>query len=500
MRLAPVAVAVAMLTIGLTGLAHSPTEERITNVPDVEDEDRYVNVQQIEDDVRLQAGWWADNGYAVNLSETQVDGVEESLEPEWVRVDDADGTATVNVASHGAVIAAVDVFEVPEDGGTFTPDCPQDAAYPLYPGEDEPAISYAARLLDETPQNTVTQPAQADDGHLHDEVEVELDLDENPEGYLLAVYPQVASDTLSNVTGDAFIQTEVTGDALSAGAVDTNRKADLPVELSQWIDPLSPNSYFQCPNEGVEPPSVIPLPDELPADQPTVEPPTEDDLLGASLPAPGATTQDGPIGHGLDLETTDGHTDETCSDAERKRTDEGYVMLANERGEEATVTEVAKFFVTDPASEATPFRLSPFANGLDAWVLDLGCELGDPGPGSANMVCLNHDHSVLPGQVTTGDLADDLGDRKYLLKFYGGEGLVDPRGTSSIQDVESIGGDGCTSAPGGTQYIVTVLEEGVTRGAYLDFTEQPPTGVYATDFCMSVSSDDSLDLQNCGAN
>jgi hypothetical protein len=245
---------------------------------------------------------------------------------------------------------------------------------------------------------------------------------------------------------------------------------------------------------------VIPLPDELPADQPTVEPPTEDDLLGASLPAPGATTQDGPIGHGLDLETTDGHTDATCSDAERKRTDEGYVMLANERGEEATVTEVAKFFVTDPASEATPFRLSPFANGLDAWVLDLGCELGDPGPGPANMVCLNHDHSVLPGQVTTGDLADDLGDRKYLLKFYGGEGLVDPRGTSSIEDVESIGGDGCTSAPGGTQYIVTVLEEGVTRGAYLDFTEQPPTGVYATDFCMSVSSDDSLDLQNCGAN
>ncbi len=426
----------------------------------------------IEDDLRVHAGWWNNQTYGVTLGETTVD---ESHEPVWVIIERMEGDATVNISTTGAVIAGVDVFEQPEEGGEFTPHCPQEIVYDLYPNEDEPFVSYAFGLTDHGPENQRIAPTGTDDeSNLTGQDEIELEELEDDGRYLMALYPQVAlGGTAADTLGEATISWQVEG---PVSAAQTDRLSEAPIEHGEWVNPGNLPENFDCVNEGFEPPGIVPFPDELPLAQPGS--PTMGDLLGTSLPG---TVQASSSHELLSLEDLVlPQSSHVCDPKDEKRID-GYIQAPNAAGNIATVTEVTNLFALNLAD--TPLLLDRWTQGLDAWVWELGCET--PGDDVQEEICIQE--TAFDEELLSFGVFEDLQEPSFAMKFYG-DSLADPK----FPHMHEIGASGCIDSeeiPSGVENIVIYLQEGAPQGMYFDFFEQPPSSAYSTHFCAAYGDE-----------
>lgn len=299
MRLVTLAVAVMLLSVAVPAYAHigdSPHTERERHRTS-----SYEGNMTIEDDFYAQAGWWGNDGHAVNETNGTVHenassstaGDRGDQQPEWLWIQqtttDPQSRVTVTLETTGAVVGAIDVFKWVKDegGGYYTPDCPQELVEELYPDQEEPLSSYPFRILHETVDyhqrgGTYSQ----EDGALTGEISVSLDPKESTGGFLVVIYPQAASNhaTVADEAGDATLNWTVEpegGDVVLRDDLQA-QQPNSPVETNQWLllDDLS-----ECANQGVELPPGL-LPDELPElPTSTQEGPTVGDLLDTGLPS-----------------------------------------------------------------------------------------------------------------------------------------------------------------------------------------------------------------------
>lgn len=284
-RLATLA-AVAMLlaavgpTLAQDGGAPEPGEYEVTR------EDPYYHNLTVENDVYLKPGYWgsqeidlptlefiyAGEGRGVDVNETDPSqsSQERKQELAWLYLHDPrdakeSAAYEVTVETNGPVVAAMDVFKV--WGGNqdrfITPNCPQKLVDDLYPEEDENRVGYGFRILHQTVDYRQRTAAGAS-------MSVDLFPRQSPQGFLVAVYPQVASgnDRVNQATGgstDIDITVSIDQDDL---LVDNrlNDQPPAPYHTSQWVG--SVDAAEQCADSGV------PLPDSL-TSQPLHELPGE---------------------------------------------------------------------------------------------------------------------------------------------------------------------------------------------------------------------------------
>lgn len=288
MRLATLAIATALLMAGAPALADDDGHDQPDPAP-LGDEryDNYGDILDIEEELYAQPGWWAGDGLQVSDGsggeadlETETDA-----EPAWLWIADASSTdVDLEVTSHGPVAGGVDVWKwrMSQDGGAFTPDCPQDPAAELAPEEGEPAPGYLDRVLRETVDHHQRGGAYqlAGDGHAMASMSTTLFMDEAPDGYLVAIYPQASSgaDPAEDAAGDAHLWWEVSGDDVRV--VDAlSKNTDTPAKFDEWTG-FTIAENLDCPLKALD--QILDNAPEVPTGPASAA--SAGDLLNASLP------------------------------------------------------------------------------------------------------------------------------------------------------------------------------------------------------------------------
>lgn len=305
MRLASLAVVATLLfAVGPT-IAEHRGEEKVT----VDEDNSFEDWIDVEDDAYVKAGWWdgaapapsgqalesgADGGYAVpNVTALET---EQKTEVHWLEIKrsgfdpgPASRPVQVHVETQGTVVAAMDVFKVRSGGTSITPDCPQTFAEELYPGEDRFAWAF------QTAQQ-VTESHQRSAG-VAGNMTANLDMNEAPDGYLVAIYPQAGSgqDTVESVNGEANITYEVTynedDDQATVRSGQEYRAPDRPFHTDEWFRTGDTGPLVECVGEGLAIPGGIGEEDSQVRELPGTGPATERvaSLMSTSLPDGGST-------------------------------------------------------------------------------------------------------------------------------------------------------------------------------------------------------------------
>lgn len=252
MRLASLAVVASLLL----AVGPSLADHRDFGVYEVTDDRSYEDWIEIEDDAYTKAHWGhgetdVDGGFAVsNVSALET---EDRNDAHWLYVNDSDEdivTSPVNVelTTEGAVVGAIDVFKVRDTPRSFTPDCPQYLVEEKYPDED--GSSWAFQVLHETTNfHQRSVPSQS--------AEVELNLQDAPLGYLVAIYPQAASgnENLETATGAANLSYEITFNDPDDSVLVENKQGwtapDRPVETGRWIGEPGVGPTRDCADKGL---------------------------------------------------------------------------------------------------------------------------------------------------------------------------------------------------------------------------------------------------------
>lgn len=273
MRLASLAVVASLLL----AVAPSVAEYVAPDTYEVTHDDSYEDHIEINDTAFAKAGWWQgehgiDGGYAVNLSDDGVShGEKRTMHWMWIndsRDDYETSPVTVEVETQGAVVAAVDVFRVQQEGKHITPDCPQHFAEELYPGADR--TSWLFRVLHETTnfhQRT----------GVGESMEVELFPEDSRDGYLVAIYPQAGSgsEQVETTAGDARIDYEVSFNDPNDDMIVTTdqgwKAPERPFHTGQWFREPGINPLVECVEKGIALPDELTQAQvsELPGDGPT---------------------------------------------------------------------------------------------------------------------------------------------------------------------------------------------------------------------------------------
>lgn len=255
----------------------------------------YHDSMTVDDDVYVKPNWWdglqvnppgqdrqsVGDGLAVNLDNDPMDTAEDRQEIAWLRLEKTGSTSApyhVEVDTNGPVVAAMDIYEV-HDGGT-TPDCPQMLVEELYRGEDESTLAWADRLLRET--TDYHQRAEP-----RGSMEVDLFPRDTDEGFIVAIYPMVASghEAAAGSTGTSISWTvSIDGDSSDRFVVNDGTRSDTqpqaPYDTSRWT---AGNEPVNCAERGLKLPPGLQEGDvpELPGQSSAGD--TVSDLLGAHI-------------------------------------------------------------------------------------------------------------------------------------------------------------------------------------------------------------------------
>lgn len=223
----------------------------------------------VENDAYLKAGWWADgsqaDGLGLNLSVSDEPAEEEKIM--WVHIKPGRTTPSVpyevEVETEGPVVAAMDVFRVyrgVDEGATWiTPDCPQTLVVDLFPDEGEGA-GFVFRVHHETTNHHQRSVEGAP--MLGGEMSADLNPNRAPEGYIVAVYPQVATanENVAEVAnGDEETRIDLTV-SISEGEFklfddrQDRQQPSEPYDTNNWV---GVNKIHECVNEGLELPPPL---------------------------------------------------------------------------------------------------------------------------------------------------------------------------------------------------------------------------------------------------
>lgn len=176
---------------------------------------------------------------------------------------------------------------------------------------------------------------------------------------------------------------------------------------------------------------------------------------------------------------TDDHNESDCRIPD---TFEGWLWGANPAGEQLLVSQISYQIVEDG-------HIGEYVNGVDAYVVDLGCRLA---PGQQPRYCIQRiEHDANPGDLYVKFLFSERQDDLAVSHFDSGWGLIDthnPDGTS----------DFCDRIPGTTRYVVVWTTEGIPRGVQaMTLSDYLPTdlqrnvdtslpGPFTLKFCLEV--------------
>lgn len=287
MRLIIVTAATLLIAAAAPALAHvNNLSEPHTDCRDhsgITADDPYEGEMVIEDDLYAQAGWWRVSGAAADQAGgVSTDGptwkcggdmhanAETKQSPVWLHLTESHGeNYEIRVTSHGAAVAAVDVFEYEAKDGwnnEATPECPQGLLFPdIYPESGEPVGQYLRRIISETVERhprgqTVQAPIQLSAGGTNT-ISLSLDPGDSQNGeYMVAIYPQAGTtlqaDENTALQGEDKISYEVFGDDGATIKLSDGESPPFgPYAADDWVLPTS--NLFDCADQAVPLPPVI---------------------------------------------------------------------------------------------------------------------------------------------------------------------------------------------------------------------------------------------------
>ncbi len=223
----------------------------------------------VENDAYLKAGWWADgsqaDGLNLDLSNSD-DPAQEEEKIMWVHIKPGRTMPSVpyevTVETDGPVVAAMDVFRVyrgVDEGATWiTPNCPQTLVEDLFPDEGEGA-GFVFRVKHETTDYHQRSASVEGVQRLDGEMSVDLNPNRAPEGYIVAVYPQVAAanDNDEVHEGDTTIDLTVSisdGEFKLFDDRQDRQQPSEPYDTNNWV---GVNDIDECKDPGIELPPPL---------------------------------------------------------------------------------------------------------------------------------------------------------------------------------------------------------------------------------------------------
>lgn len=164
---------------------------------------------------------------------------------------------------------------------------------------------------------------------------------------------------------------------------------------------------------------------------------------------------------------------------ERPFAEEGFIAVANPRGDDATVTELY-----GAAVALGPVPDDEARNGVDAYEIDLGCEVLSHEDPEVCVEAIDGFERDDPTVIPIWSPPEDIERQDFEIKFR--DSLYE-----EVPDTGDGDAEDCTDPkdiPTDTRYVIVYLEDGLPRGVQLagQTSDVANSGPYTAWFCAKI--------------